>query len=223
MSTLSVIAMSVFFVLLAFLIVIKNINRIPKKGRSNEAQGEKIEATITNENRVADKPATMKLVDKDGNKYKVKMKSDEARMWIKGDTANILLSDEKGKYRVLFNDYFRENEERIRKHAAEKMRKSVKRWFVAARLAGYTKESSEALMNSEADSRILFMFMSYMRMINTYSIVSFLCTALFLGWRSVYSPSLSEQAFPFVVLLITYLMIYGAVMTCKNILKKYAK
>ncbi len=223
MSTLSVVVMSAFFILLVFLIVIKLANRIPKTGRSNEASGEKIEAIITNENRVADKPATMRLVDKDGNKYKVKMKADEARMWIKGDTAQILLSDVKGKYRVLFNDYFRQNEERIREYAAEKMKKSVKTWFISSRLTGYTEKSPEALINSEADSRILFMFMTYMRMINTYSIVAFLFTVLFLSWRGVYSPGFSDQVFPFVVLLVVYLMIYGAVMTCKNILKKYSQ
>lgn len=223
MGTLSIIVMSIFFILLFFLAIVKTVNRIPKRGRSNEADGEKIVATITNENRVADKPATMKLVDKDGNKYRVKMKTDEAKMWIKGDSVGIILSDKKGVYRVLFTDYFRQNESRMRENAVKKMEKSIKPWFVSSRLTGYTEKSFEAMKNSEADSRIFFMFMSYMKLINTYSIVAFLSTVIFLAWRGVYSPSLSQQGFPFVVLLIVYYVIYGSVTTCKKILKRYAQ
>ena len=171
--------LSVFIVLLAFSLVISIVNRIPKAGRYNSAAGEKIEAMLTNENRTAEKPATMKLVDKDGRKYRVKLKADEARLWIKGDTVEILLSEKKSVYRVLFNDYFRNNEERIRQHAAQRLEKTVKRGIISTRLVGVQKESLEAFVSSEADSRVIFIFSTFMRMIDTYSIVSFFATVLF--------------------------------------------
>ena len=67
--------LSVFIILLAFVLVMRIANRIPKTGRHNSAAGEKIEAVLTNENRTAEKAATMKLMDKDGRKYCVKLKS----------------------------------------------------------------------------------------------------------------------------------------------------
>ena len=117
--------LSVFIILLAFVFVMRIANRIPKTGRYNSAAGEKIEAVLTNENRTAEKAATMKLMDKDGRKYCVKLKADEARLWIKGDTVEILLSENKRIYRVLFNDYFRNNEERIRQHAVQRLQKAA--------------------------------------------------------------------------------------------------
>ena len=215
--------LSVFIVLLAFSLVISIVNRIPKAGRYNSAAGEKIEAMLTNENRTAEKPATMKLVDKDGRKYRVKLKADEARLWIKGDTVEILLSEKKSVYRVLFNDYFRNNEERIRQHAAQRLDKTVKRGIISTRLVGVQKESLEAFVSSEADSRVIFIFSTFMRMIDTYSIVSFFATVLFLIWRSAVKPDFSQMAFPLVVVIITYFMIYSAVTTCKGLLKKYTK
>lgn len=215
--------LSVFIVLIAFLLVIRIVNRIPKTGRYNSAAGEKIEAVLANENRTAEKAATMKLIDKDGRKYRVKLKADEARLWIKGDTVEILLSEKKRIYRVLFNDYFRNNEERIRQHAAQKLEKTVKRGIVSTRLVGCKKESLEAFVSSEADSRVIFIFSTFMSMINTYSIISFFATVLFLAWRSATKPAFSQMAFPLVVVLITYFVIYSAVTTCKDLLKKYTK
>lgn len=215
--------LSVFIVLLAFLSVVRITNRIPKTGRYNSAAGEKIEAVLTNENRTAEKATTMKLVDKDGRKYRVKLKADEARLWIKGDNVEILLSENKRIYRVLFNDYFRNNEERIRQHAAQRLEKTVKRGIVSTRLVGVQKESLEAFVSSEADSRVIFIFTTFMRMIDTYSVVSFFATILFLVWRSAVRPAFSQMAFPLVVVIITYFMIYSAVTTCKGLLKKYTK
>lgn len=215
--------LSAFIILLVFSLVMRIVNRIPKTGRYNSATGEKIEAVLTNENRTAENAATMKLVDKDGRKYRVKLKADEARLWIKGDTVEILLSDNKRIYRVLFNDYFRNNEERIRQHAAQRLEKTVKRGIISTRLVGVQKESLEAFISSEADSRVIFIFATFMRMIDTYSIVSFFATVLFLVWRSVVRPAFSQMAFPLVVVIIAYFMIYSAVMTCKGLLKKYTK
>ena len=215
--------LSVFIILLAFVLVMRIANRIPKTGRYNSAAGEKIEAVLTNENRTAEKAATMKLVDKDGRKYRVKLKADEARLWIKGDTVEILLSENKRIYRVLFNDYFRNNEERIRQHAVQRLEKIVKRGIISTRLVGTQKESLQAFVSSEADSRVIFIFATFMRMIDTYSIVSFFATLLFLIWRSAVKPAFSQMAFPLVVVIITYFMIYSAVTTCKGLLKKYTK
>ncbi len=215
--------LSVFFVLLAFSLVISIVNRIPKTGRYNSAAGEKIEAMLTNENRTAEKTATMKLTDKYGRKYRVKLKADEARLWIKGDTVEILLSENKRIYRVLFNDYFRNNEERIRQHAVQRLEKTVERGFISTRLVGTQKESLQAFVSSEADSRVIFIFATFMRMIDTYSIISFFATVLFLVWRSAVKPAFSQMAFPLVVVIITYFMIYSAVTTCKGLLKKYTK
>ena len=215
--------LSVFIILLAFVLVMRIANRIPKTGRHNSAAGEKIEAVLTNENRTAEKAATMKLMDKDGRKYCVKLKADEARLWIKGDTVEILLSENKRIYRVLFNDYFRNNEERIRQHAVQRLEKIVKRGIISTRLVGTQKESLQAFVSSEADSRVIFIFATFMRMIDTYSIVSFFATLLFLIWRSAVKPAFSQMAFPLVVVIITYFMIYSAVTTCKGLLKKYTK
>ncbi len=215
--------LSVFIVLLAFVLVIRIVNRIPKTGRYNSAAGEKIEAVLLNENRTAEKTATMKLMDKDGRRYRVKLKADEARLWIKGDTVEILLSENKKIYRVLFNDYFRNNEGRIRQHAVQKLGMNVKRGIISKRLVGIEKESLEAFYSSEADSRVIFIFSTFMRMIDTYSIFSLFATVLFLVWRSAVKPAFSQMAFPLVVVLITYFMIYSAVMTCKELLKKYTK
>ncbi len=215
--------LSVFFVLVAFLLVSRIADRIPKTGRYNSAAGEKIEAVLTNENRTAEKAETMKLVDKDGRRYRVKLKADEARLWIKGDTVEILLSENKRVYRVLFNDYFRNNEERIRQHAAQRLEKTVKRGFISTRLVDCKEENLQAFISSEADSRVIFIFATFMHMIDVYSIVSFFATVLFLAWRSAVKPAFSQMAFPLVVVIITYFMIYSAVMTCKGLLKKYTK
>lgn len=215
--------LSVFIVLLAFLLVIRIANRIPKTGRYNSAAGEKIEAVLMNENHTAEKAATMKLVDKDGRKYRVKLKADEARLWIKGDTVEILLSEKKSVYRVLFNDYFRNNEERIRQHAVQRLEKTLKRGIVSNRLVDFDKKNLQAFVGSEADSRVIFIFVTFMRMIDVYSIFSFLATVLFLGWRSAVKPAFSQMAFPLVVVILAYFMIYSAVTTCKGLLKKYTK
>ena len=222
MSQLSTIVMAVFFLAIVLLSVLKIANRIPKTGRCNYANGKKIQAVITNTNRSAERAAVMKLVDENGKKYRVKMKADESKMWIKGDSVDILLSESDGEYRVLFNDYFRENEERISEYMIEKIKKSVKFWSLSSRFVGYTEKSSEVFLSSGADARIMFVFETYMHMINTYSIMSFVSTAVFLGWKAVYSPKFSQQIFPFAVLLIMYFAIYSAVMTCKNILKKHS-
>jgi len=215
--------LSAFIILFAFLLVMRIVNRIPKTGRYNSAAGEKIEAVLANENRTAERTATMKLVDKDGRKYRVKLKADEARLWIKGDTVEILLSDNKRIYRVLFNDYFRNNEERIRQHAVQVLEKNVKRGIISNRLVGFEKESLEAFVSSEADSRVIFIFLTFMRLIDTYSIISFFATVLFLVWRSAVKPAFSQMAFPLVVVILAYFMIYSAVTTCKGLLKKYTK
>ncbi len=215
-------AIIMFVSLSAFVIISKISGRIPKTGRCIDANGDTVEAVIVNENRTAEKAITMKLEDSDGNRYRVKLKDSESKMWIKGDTVKIIFSEDKKNYRVLFNDYFRSNEERMKKNAAEKIGKINPNLF-AARLTGYKKESSEAFLSSEADSLTLFTFLTYMRRINAYCILSIVMTAFFLGWYNIFIPELKELALPIVMVAISYFVLYTAVMSCKKILDKFAK
>lgn len=210
----------VFVMLVAFTIISKVASRIPKTGRCNFANGEVINAVIVNENRTAEKTATMKLEDGDGNRYRVKLKDSEAKRWIKGDTVKIVFSEDKKNYRVLFNDYFRSNEERMKENAVKKIEK-INPFFFAARLTGFKKENSEAFLNSEVDSLTLFVFLTYMKRINAYCVLSAAMTVFFLGWYKLFTPPLQELALPVLLLVISYFVLYTAVMACKKILKKY--
>jgi len=204
--------------------VLRLTERIPKTGRFGDADGEVIKATITNENRTADKNSTMKLVDANGTRYRVKMKAAEAKKWIKGDEVNIILSKKNGKeYRVCFNDYFRQNEERMREDLTRRIEKSMKRNIVARKLVGYKETSSEALFKNGADSIALFVFLTYTRRITAYAIVSFVATVLFLGWITALLPPLTQFAIPLLMLVLTYFIIYNSTMGCKKILAKYEK
>lgn len=210
-----------FVSLLAFVIISKISGRIPKTGRCIDANGETIEAVIVNENRIAEKAVTMKLMDSDGNRYRVKLKDSEAKMWIKGDTVNIKFSEDKKNYRVLFHDYFRNNEERMRENAIKKIEKINPNLF-AGRLTECKKENLEAFSNSEVESLTLFVFLTYMRRITSYCVLSAIMTAFFLGWYNIFMPPLKQLILPIVLLAISYFVLYTTVMSCKRILKKYA-
>ena len=89
-------AISFIVVMLAVFAIITSLTgRIPKTGRSSNASGEVMKATITNRNKMAEKAVTMKLKGEDGKKYKVKLKPDEAKLWIKGDAVKIVFSENK--------------------------------------------------------------------------------------------------------------------------------
>ena len=215
-------AIIVFVALMTFLIISKISNRIPSTGRCIDARGEEIEAVIVNENRTAEKAATMKLEDSEGNKYRVKLRAGEAKMWIEGDAVKIIFSEDKKNYRVLFNDYFRSNEERMRKHTVEKISK-INTKLLPAHFTGYKKEDSEALLNSGADSLTLFVFLTYMRRITGYLILSIVMTAFLLGWYNIFTPNFVGVILPIILVAVSYFVLYSTVMSCKKILDKFAK
>jgi len=198
-------------------------NRIPKTGRCPDASGKEIEAVITNSNKTAEKAATMHLKGDDGKNYKVKMSSTEAKMWIKGDRVKIILSENSKNYRVLFHEYFKTNEPRMREQAVEKLQKSVRPDFIAARLTGYTKESPEAFRASGADSQTVFAFMTYMKMIDMYTVVGVILAAIFVYWWLTVKPGFMQLVVPLAILIMLYVVLNGAVKTCTNVLKKATK
>ena len=178
METLSLIMLlfALFCIMVAF------SARIPKTGRSSDANGEIIEATIVNSNKYAEKAVTLRAKAADGRLFKVKIKPTEAKLWIKGDTISILLSKDKKKYRVLFHEYFKENEERIREEALSLMKKRVRPEFFAARIVGYTENSLDAFARSKADSHVIFTFSTLMRLIDIYSVFCAVIAVVFVLW-----------------------------------------
>lgn len=203
---------------LALTILNATAGKIPKEGREGISEGKEITAVIVNENKTADRSATMKLEDDNGRKYQVKMSPTEAHLWIKGDRVKILISkeDEK-KYRVLFNDYFRHNEDRLRQRAKEMLEKRVNVNFLAARFCKYTKESLEAFKKSKLESQRIFVFVTLMKIIDVYTVLTGI-----LAIGAIYFVKLSGEGFkswliPGVLIGIMVLVINSAVKTCVKI------
>ena len=213
---------------LLFLILIGGIlwigyvsNRIPKTGRAISSKGEVITATITNSNTAADKPVTMRA-EKDGRKFKVKLKPTEARLWIKGDSIKILLVENSKEYRVKFNDYFKENEQRIMEMVLERL-KTVENYRLSSKLVNYEKEDFERFKKSPLSSQQIFSFCTSMRLIDISTVVTAaLGIAVFLWWKT-FSPGLTDLLAGAIVLLIAVWSIYSTVTNCKRILKKIRK
>lgn len=217
-------AISFIVVMLAVFAVITSLaGRIPKTGRCSDASGEVMEATIVNKNKMAEKAVTMKLKGENGKKYKVKLKPDEAKLWIKGDKVKIVFSENKKDYRVLFHDYFKENDERIRQHALKLLEKGVSTHFVAARMVGYTKESPEAFRKSGADAHTVFSFLTYMKLIDLYSVVGAFFALLFVVWFIVTKPELINALIPLLLVGMVFYVLSGAAKSCKAVLKKVSE
>ena len=212
-----------FVLLLAFATVAGIINRIPKTGRCPDASGTEIEAKIINRNSTAEKAVTMRLRDENGKKYRVKLKAGEAKLWIKGDSVKVLCSETSKNYRVLFHDYFKDNEERIREYALEKLSKTVKPYLIAGRLVDYKKETPEAFQASGADSQTIFAFTTYMRMIDTYGVVAIILAAAFLYWYAVSKPEFSQLLLPLILVALLFVALNGAVNSCKRVVKSISK
>lgn len=212
-----------FVISLAFAGVTGIINRIPKTGRCPDASGKEIEAKIINRNSTAEKAVTMRLRDENGKKYRVKLKASEAKLWIKGDSVTVLCSETSKNYRVLFHNYFKDNEERIREHALEKLKKIVKPYLVAARLVDYKKETPEAFRASGADSQTIFAFTTYMKMIDVYSVVAVLLAIAFLYWYAFSKPEFSQLLLPLLLVVALFVVLNGAVNSCKRIIKSISK
>ncbi len=215
--------LTLIMVVLAIMLVVINItvNRVPKTGRDGAANGERITAVITNNNKYADK-ITLLRAEKDGKKFKVKMKPTEANLWIKGDNIDIILGSDQKSYRVLFNDYFRSNEQRIREKAVTMLEK-IKHCYIASRLVGYNKEMNELIKDSKVNSKQIFSFVTYMKFIDIYSVVAVLLTILTVVWKIVFSPATKSFILPLVLIIGIMWAVYGSVGVCKRILKDAQK
>lgn len=192
--------------------------RIPKTGRDGKAAGEVITATITNTNKYADAPATL-CAEKDGRKFKVKMKATEAHLWIKGDSIDVVLSENGKNYRVLFNDYFKKNEERIREKALERLEKAHN-YRIASALVKYKKEYFEKIRDSKLDSQSIFALISYIKMIDIYTVVTAVIAVASLVWNKLQSPGWSMLLLPIALVLFMAWSLYSATITCNRIMKK---
>lgn len=212
-----------FVLLLAFAGFSGIVNHIPKTGRCPDASGKEIEAKIINSNSNAERAVTMRLRDENGKKYRVKLKDSEAKLWIKGDSVKVLCSGTSKNYRVLFHDYFKNNEERIREYALEKLRKTVKPYLIAGRLVDYKKETPEAFQASGADSQTIFAFTTYMRMIDVYSVVAVIFAAAFLYWYAASKPEFSQLLLPLILVALLFVVLNGAVKSCKRVIKSISK
>lgn len=215
--------MSLFFIILLFGILWVGYvsNRIPKTGRAISGKGEIITATITNNNTQADKPVTMRA-QKDGRKFKVKLKPTEARLWIKGDSVQILLVENSKEYRIKFNDYFKENEERIMGMALDRL-KAVESYPVSSKLVKYEKEDFERFKNSSLSSQQISSFCTSMRLIDVSAVVTAaLGIVVFLWWKT-FSPHVMDLLAGIIPVAIAAWSIYSTVTNCKRTLKKLRK
>lgn len=196
-------------------------NRIPKTGRAISNKGEIITATITNSNTAADKPVTMRA-EKDGRKFKVKLKPTEARLWIKGDSIKILLVENSKEYRVKFNDYFKENEQRIMEMVFERL-KAVENYRLSSKLVKYEKEDFERFRKSSLQTQQIFSFCSSMRLIDISAVITAALGIVVLMWWKVFSPGIIDLLAGIIPVLIAVWSIYSTVTNCKRILKKIRK
>lgn len=218
---LSELSLIVVVVAITLVIAGHTVNRIPKTGRDGKANGEKISATITNKNKYADAAVTLRA-EKDGRKFKVEMKPTEAHLWIPGDSIDIIMNEDGKNYRVLFNDYFRENESRIREKAVELLEK-VRLCHISSIAVGYKKEFKEEIVNSSLDSQQIFAFVSYMKQIDIYSVFAVILTGGIVWWKFAFSPEAKEFILPCILIIVAMWSIYNAVEMCKRILKKAVK
>lgn len=180
-------------------------NRIPQRGRKMFKDGKEISATITNENHFPDHSVTLRAQDSSLRKYSVKLKQSESRLWVKGDEIKILVSEENPKdYRILFNDYFRANEHKIRAHAFEILEKKVRKNSIASRLVKYNHEKLEAMKKSNIESGRIFVFTYLMKSIDIYSILAAVFAACTLIAHFYKGVPLKEVIVP--ALLVLYLL-----------------
>lgn len=211
--------MSILFVvmLILFIALMSATSHIPKTGRDPEAKGKKITAIITNRNKTADKAVVLRAKAKDGRKFKVKLKPSEAKLWIKGDEIRVVLSESNPKkYRVLFHEYFKQNEDRIRKHAIENLEKKVKK-LIAARIVGYSEKTLKAFKMCSIETHDIFVFTTFMRMLDVYSVVAAFLAISFISWYMASNPTFIMFIIPLVVLIMLILLLKGSADVCKRI------
>ncbi len=212
---LSELTLVMVIVAITLFVANRTVNKIPKTGRDGKASGERITATITNTNKYSDATVTLRA-EKDGRKFKVKMKPTEAHLWIPGDSIDIVMNEDGKNYRVLFNDYFRENESRIREKAVEMLGK-VKSCHIASLAVGYGKDDNEVIEKSALNSQQIFAFVTYMKLIDIYSVFAVIITGLIVWWKFALSPKAAEFILPCAIIIITMWSVYNAVEGCKRI------
>ncbi len=215
---MSELSYAVVIIFIGIMFVNHRVNHIPKTGRDADANGEKIIAKITNSNKMADRSKTM-YAECDGKRFKVKIKATEANLWTKGDEIEILLSSEPKKYRILFNDYFRKNEMKIREDVLS-MLKKMDMYLVAKAIAGYKKEHYGMFLTSKMETKRIFSFITYMKMIDIYSVVAAIGAAAAVIWWKMASPAGGQLIAVSLILLLVVWSVYGAVTMCKRILKQ---
>ncbi len=218
---LSALSLVVVILCIGMVIINRLVNHIPPTGRDAYANGEKIVATITNNNKTADRSVTMRA-KKDGRKFKVKIKATEANLWTKGDKIEILLSDNPKKYRVLFNDFFRNNENKIRETVIERLKK-VDMYLVSKALTGYKKENYDEFKESKMETKRIFSFLTYMKMVDVYAVVTVVLAIIMLLWWKLTSPQTGELVVIGTLVLLVGWSVYSAVTACKRILKELKK
>ncbi|MBQ3023554.1 MAG: hypothetical protein IJD91_09640 [Clostridia bacterium] len=196
---------------------------IPKRGRCIDVDGDEIIATITNTNKKADKPSTIKAIDESGRKYAAKLRPTEAKLWIKGDKIKITLTKDKKNYRIHFHEYFRENEERIREEALSRLEKTVKFYFIAAKMTNYKKESLEALRASKADAHTIFAFTTYMSSIDKYFIIAVVSAILFVLFFMEEKLQMFELLIPLIIVIVMFLSVSATAKLCTKIYEKATK
>lgn len=213
---------AVLVVFFAYIISAMIIGRIPKTGREGIKTGNEVIATITNNNKSADRPATLRA-EGEGRRFKVKMKPDEAHLWIKGDKIKVIISpDNPKKYRILFNDYFHENEERIREEALRRLAKANEN-LPAARLIKYTKETYAATEKSSLSSQRIFTLYTILKGTDTNILVLAVFTVLSLWWKKVQNLALKDMILPILLILIMLWAIYSSVNAGTKIKKEVEK
>lgn len=196
-------------------------NRIPQTGREGILKGREINGTIINKNKTADRSATMKILGEDKKHYRVKLKPTEAHLWIKGDGIKIIVSEENPKkYRVLFNDYFRLNEKRIREHAVKLMKNGVSTYLIAAKSVKYTKDTADEIEKSQLSSQRIFSFVTYMRMFDLYSVFTALFIVCTIVYARVKNPTFTQILVPIALILIMLWFLYAAMNMCIKIIKE---
>lgn len=210
--------------IIIFLIVIfavnALINKIPRTGRAGITKGTEVDAVITNKCKNSIVLKTMHL-EGNGRKFKVRLKPDEEHLWIKGDSVKMLISDENKKiYRVLFFDYFHENEERLRTFALDMLKSEIKANGISAKALKYTEETYTMVENSSADSRTVYQLYSYMKLLESYIVLGVIFCVFAVLAKMLLRLSMTQMLLPIVVLGILLWYIYSVITTCGRIMKK---
>lgn len=211
--------------IVVFLIVVLAINvlinRIPRTGRAGITKGIEVDAIITNKCKSGLGTKTMRL-EGGGRKFKVKLKADEAHLWIKGDSVKVLISsDNKKIYRVLFFDYFHENEQKLHQLALDMLKSKIKANGISVKALKYNDETYTKVERASADSRTVYMLYSYMKLLESYIVLAVVFCVFMVLAKILLRLTMTQMLLPIAVLGILLWYIYSVIATCGRIIKKY--